>query len=40
MIPSEKLPELNSETLAIEFEKASPRKKLIFSPLKTKCACE
>ncbi len=35
---SDELSELDSDTLAMQFEKAGPRKKLYFDPSKTKCA--
>ena len=35
---SDELTELDSDTLAMQFEKAGPRKKLYFDPSKTKCA--
>ena len=35
---SDELSELDTDTLAMQFEKAGPRKKLYFDPSKTKCA--
>ncbi len=37
-LTSEEMPELDSDSMSLAFEKAGPREKLYFDPSKTKCA--
>jgi 6-phosphofructokinase 1 len=37
-LTSEEMPELDSDSMSLPFEKAGPREKLYFDPSKTKCA--